>query len=86
MNKLDILALSAISVALAYPLLRKFAGQLWSAKPGAESKEAWRQRWTHKLIELLGDLDRDGAKAGAALCRELMWEILGGDQAAGGKK
>jgi hypothetical protein len=63
------------------------AGNLsaWFSRPPAEvTKERWQQRWTHTLIDLLADLDKGGMKQGATLCRELMWEILGGDQ--GGKK
>ena len=32
-----------------------------------------------RSIELLADLDRDGMKQGGKLCRELMWEIIGGE-------
>jgi hypothetical protein len=48
-------------------------------RPADATKEAWQQQWTHTLIDLLADLDRDGMKQGASLCRELMWEILGGE-------
>jgi hypothetical protein len=89
MSSLDILVLSGLAVALCYPLLLSTlhaAGSVagWFARPQA-TQEQWRQRWTHTLIELLADLDRDGMKQGGLLCRELMWEIIGGDQ-VGGKK
>lgn len=88
MSKLDILVLSGIVIAVCYPAILSalnVAGNLTTffAKPSA-TQEQWRQRWTATLIELLGDLDKQGMKQGATLCRELMWEILGGDQ--GGKK
>lgn len=87
MSSLDILVLSAIALTLCYPQIRTALNSMSVAAPVAtqETKEQWRQRWTHTLIELLGDLDKEGHKAGSALCRDLMWEILGGEQ-AGGKK
>lgn len=87
MNSLDILVLSVIGLVAAMPLLSTLAGRLLKFRPSppaqaAETKAAWQQRWTHTLIELLCDLDRDGMKQAGSLCRELMWEILGGDQGA----
>lgn len=87
MSNLDILVLSVIAAVACYPAVRLALGRLpsWISRPAAvATKEEWQQRWTHTLIELLADLERDGLKPGATLCRELMWEILGGDQ--GGKK
>lgn len=89
MSSLDILVLSGLAAALCYPLALpalRYAGSLsgwFAAKPSTQ--EQWRQQWTHTLIELLADLDKDGMKQAGLLCRELMWEIIGGDQ-AGGKK
>jgi hypothetical protein len=91
MSNLDILVLSGLAVALCYPAILSSISAAssvaaWFASPKAEAtQERWRQRWTHTLIELLADLDRDGMKQGGILCRELMWEIIGGDQ-VGGKK
>lgn len=90
MSKLDILVLSGLVVALCYPAILSTlhaarSVTAWFAGSKAEAtKEGWQQRWTHTLIELLADLDKGGMKQGATLCRELMWEIIGGDQ--GGKK
>jgi hypothetical protein len=89
MSSLDILVLSCLGVAVCYPALmsalRAATGlPAWFARPAEATKERWQQRWTHTLIELLADLDKGGMKQGASLCRELMWEILGGEQ--GGKK
>lgn len=90
MSSLDILVLSCLGVAVCYPAILSAARAAtvlpaWFSRPAAEAtKERWQQRWTHTLIGLLADLDKAGMKQGASLCRELMWEILGGEQ--GGKK
>lgn len=82
MTATDLLVLSSIAVVLAFPLLKAAASKFLPRLPvvQAESKAAWQQRWTNTLIELLADLDKDANKPAATLCRELMWEILGGDQ------
>lgn len=83
MKSVDLLVLCVIVGVVAFPLIKGAATKLLAkAKPlaSAESKPAWQQRWTNTLIELLADLDGDGNKAAASLCRELMWEIIGGDQ------
>lgn len=88
MNKLDILVLSGLAVALFYPaiisIFRAAIPAIPDASPVEVKSERWQQQWTHTLIDLLADLDSGGLKQGASLCRELMWEIIGGDQ--GGKK
>lgn len=85
MNKLDTLVLSGLAVVLFYPaIISLVRAAIPSTSPEEVTKERWQQRWTHTLIDLLADLDSGGMKQGAALCRELMWEIIGGDQ--GGKK
>lgn len=85
MSWLDTLVISGLGLVAAYPLILSAVRKLPAWRPAATTQEQWRQRWTHTLIELLADLDRDGMKPAALLCRELMWEILGGDQ-GGAKK
>lgn len=84
MSWLDILVSSGVVVAVAYPLIATGLRKLALFKSTAVTQEEWRQRWTATLIDLLADLDRDGMKQGATLCRELMWEIIGGE--GGGSK
>jgi hypothetical protein len=79
MSWLDILVISGLGLAAGYPFLLSALRKLPALRPAAATKEAWQQQWTHTLIDLLADLDRDGMKQGASLCRELMWEILGGE-------
>ena len=82
MSNLDILVCSGLALAVCYPAILSAlhaAGSVSAWLKPAATKEAWQQRWTHTLIELLADLDRDGMKQGGKLCRELMWEIIGGE-------
>lgn len=88
MNSLDILVLSGLVIATCYPAILSAlhaAGSVtawFSSSPAEAARERWQQRWTHTLIELLADLDKGGMTQGATLCRELMWEIIGGDKGA----
>jgi hypothetical protein len=79
MSWLDILVSSGVVAAVAYPFIASSLRKLALFKTTAATQEEWRQRWTATLIDLLADLDRDGMKQGATLCRELMWEIIGGE-------
>lgn len=90
MNRLDLIVLSVAAAALAYPLIRVGLSKVVSAvRPSvpmlAENAMSWQQRWTNTLIELLSDLERDGKKEAAGICRDLMWEIIGGTSGQGKK-
>lgn len=65
--------------------VRLLGGEAAPAQPEA-SKEAWRQEWTSTLISLLADLEKQDMAPATKLCRELMWEIIGGEPEPAGKK
>jgi hypothetical protein len=69
--------------------VRLLGGEAAPAQPEAPaeaSKEAWRQEWTSTLISLLADLEKQDMAPATKLCRELMWEIIGGEPDPAGKK
>jgi len=68
-----------VLAAVCYPLIASNLLKLPLFKSAAATKEEWRQKWTATLIDLLADLDKGGMQQGATLCRELMWEIIGGE-------
>lgn len=96
MNRLDLLVLSAIGIAAAYPMLRSAAA--WAVasfrKQGnvsPDSVEKWRQKWTALLITLGREIEGGSGSLtrqdeALRLSRELMWEIIGGEITSSAKK
>lgn len=81
MSSLDILAFSLILAVAFFPAIKDAVSRLLRAPSSSSNAEqAWQQQWTHTLIDLLADLDGKDMAHGAMLCRELMWEIIGGDK------
>lgn len=78
----EILVYSGIAVFAAYPLL---ASGLTSFLAGLRAKkeetaDAWQTRWVTNLIALQADLESQKNATAVKLTRELIWELLGGDQ------
>lgn len=93
MSALDVLVVSVLGGVAAYPalfrwaayaadLLRKRPSPAPTPSPAGETVDGWRQRWVNTLIGLLGELESrpDGRPSEPAetLCRQLTWEIIGG--------
>lgn len=82
MKPLDIGVLCVLLAILVGPLVWKWAAA--AIKPLAKgptkpSGVQWQQLWVERLIELQGDLEgRQGADNAVRLCRQLIWELLGG--------
>jgi len=62
---------------LALPLLKKI--QLPRLPVGTASKDRWQSGSVATLIALQAELEARTMPAASKLCRELIWEILGGD-------
>lgn len=93
MSSIDVLVLSLLGVVAAYPVIVQWGSTAIASLrrdpsptplpwPETDDVEGWRQKWTGILIALLGELESrpDGRPSEPAetLCRELMWEIIGG--------
>lgn len=84
MTPLDLAMIAAIALVGAYPLLGYVAKlpklAIGRPSPALESTKAeWRQEWVKTLITLQTELEEMGESNQADLCRQLVWEILGGD-------
>lgn len=86
-SPLDLAVLAVIAlVALAPTVIsvgRKLvAGGIPIQLPGsapAAGGDAWKKLWVQKLMELQSDLEaKPEQKPALTLCRQLIWEILGG--------
>lgn len=94
MNPLDLAVIAGIAALAAAPLLPRLALLLsgWGkpspqGQASGQTQEGWRQEWTSTLISLLADLEKQEMAPASKLCRELMWEIIGGEpESAAGKK
>lgn len=97
MSLLDIAVYSGIAVVALLP----FAGRIKQLlKPGSltvtkpvlfDTTQEWRQRWSATIIDLIEDVEDGTATLNRPdtvlrLARELVWEIIGGDQPAGKAK
>ena len=91
MTAIDLAVLGGLAAVAAAPALPSLS-LLLKARPkpnpadAEQTQEAWRQQWTSTLIDLLGDLEGQDMAPAAKLCRELMWEIIGGEPETTGKK
>jgi hypothetical protein len=91
MSSIDVLVLSLLGVVAAYPAIVRWGASALEAVrpvpapqpvPWVDDADEWRQRWMGTLITLLGELENrpDGhpSEPAETLCRELMWEVIGG--------
>jgi len=80
-SSIDVAVYSVLAAVALYPvalpLLRKI--RLPSLPAGAPAPDRWQSGSVATLIALQGELDARKMPAATKLCRELIWEILGGD-------
>lgn len=72
-------ALVALIGAPALGSLPKFMPTLPKPAAKTESEEAWRQRWVATLIDLQTDLEERSQDEQVELCRNMIWQMLGGE-------
>jgi hypothetical protein len=83
----------ALVAVVAYPLIANWAVLGWntfmSSSPAAavaseeESAANWRNKWVQTLMQLQADLESKGKQQSSLkLCKQLIWEILGGGPVA----
>lgn len=82
MSLVDLAVIATIAIIAGYPAI----GAVLSAVRGLRvpsasvpSKAEWRQQWVKTLISLQTELEDASEDSQAELCRQLIWEILGGD-------
>jgi len=83
----DFVILAVIAAVAAAPIVISWAKKLVAGgltlqlpHPVLEpAEDTWRKDWVQKLMELQDDLESEPDQAAALkLCRQLIWEILGG--------
>jgi len=78
----DVAVYSLLAAFAVYPavlpLLKKIQG-LRLPEVAGEAPERWRTDSVSSLISLQSDLESRKMQPAVKLCRELIWEILGGD-------
>ncbi len=84
----DYLVAVALAVIALFPLLVKGVRLGWSRLPsrqpsGEASAAEWRAGWVQTLMELQSELEsRNNQQSSVKLCKQLIWEILGGGPVA----
>lgn len=82
MSLTDIAVIVTIAAVAAYPAIAKILSQVIGNRPSEprqSTKAEWRQGWVHTLITLQTELEDAGEDGQSDLCRQLIWELLGGD-------
>lgn len=83
----DYVILAVLAAVAAAPIViswakKLIAGGLTLQLPQAilpPAEDTWRKAWVQKLMELQDDLESKPEQAAALkLCRQLIWEVLGG--------
>lgn len=81
MNTIDLTAYSVLGLVAAFPAVRAAAVKLWPrfiAAPTPAAQASRTQHWTALLLQLVEELEDDGAADAAELGRELIWRLIGG--------
>ena len=80
-SSIDMVVYSGLAAVALYPvvapLLKKIP--LPTLPTGAPAPDRWQSGSVATLIALQGELEARKMPAATKLCRELIWEILGGD-------
>jgi hypothetical protein len=75
-SSIDLLVYSGLALVALYPFaLPLFRKLPWPAVDG----ERWQTQSVNQLIALQAELEARKKPAAVKLCRELIWEVLGGD-------
>lgn len=74
----------------AFPLLVRWVRLAWARLPhkkpviaGNDSVAEWRSRWVQTLMVLQSELEaKSDQQASLKLCKQLIWQVLGGGPVA----
>jgi len=83
----DFLILAVLLAVAGFPVVVKLARTAWAkyhgaaAVAGESGGSGWRNQWVQTLMDLQTQLEsRSDQQASLKLCRQLIWELLGGGQ------
>lgn len=84
MTPVDVAVVAVVGVVLGYPYLTGLVKSLPSLpkavpSPSKEPEDEWRQKWVATLIDLQTDLEERSQAEQVALCRNMIWQLLGGE-------
>lgn len=82
MSTLDLCVLAGLGLLAAWPWLQSLPKGLLAIVPVSgkqANEEAWRQKWVATLIDLQTDLEERSQTEQVDLCRNLIWQLLGGE-------
>lgn len=79
MTYVDIAVIVAVAVVIGGPYLYSVLPPMTSLWPAKAIEEDYqRNEWVQRLLELQSELEQDGQDNAVKLCRNLIWELLGG--------
>lgn len=78
-SPLDLAVYSGLGLAALWPAVWPFLKNLRLPANQKPAPEEWQSARIATLISLQGELEAKQKPAAVKLCRELIWEILGGD-------
>ena len=81
MSLADLAVIATIAIIAGYPAIGAALSYIRGLQAASlqPSKAEWRQQWVKTLISLQTELEDASEDSQAELCRQLIWEILGGD-------
>ena len=82
MSLVDLAVIATIAIIAGYPAIGAAVSAIRGLRTPSvleSSKAEWRQQWVKTLISLQTELEEASEDSQAELCRQLIWEILGGD-------
>ena len=78
-SSIDATVYSALALVALYPLVAPLLKNVRLPSLGAPAADRWQSKSVATLIALQGELEARKMPTATKLCRELIWEILGGD-------
>lgn len=79
LSPLDAAVYSGLGLAVLWPVVWPYLKKLRVPPATPAAPEEWQAARIATLISLQGELEAKQKPAAVKLCRELIWEILGGD-------
>lgn len=83
MTTVDIVVIGTIAVVALFPLLKQWYKTIAAKVPAVavtvDDDSLWRQKWVATLIDLQGELEERESADQVVLCRQLIWQMLGGE-------
>jgi hypothetical protein len=83
MTTVDLIVIGAIAVVALYPAIKegykKLTGRITPTLDLEQDDSAWRQQWVATLIDLQSELEQKDNADQVILCRQLIWQMLGGE-------